>query len=37
MTSHVVWLVIGVAALTPVLLYILVALWTLWLDRHDPY
>lgn len=37
MTSHFVWLVIGVAALMPVLLYILVALWSLWRDRNDPF
>lgn len=31
------WLVVVVAALTPVILYILVSLWSLWRDRNDPF
>ena len=31
------WLVIALAATTPILLYILVALWKLWCDRHGPF
>lgn len=31
------WLVIVLAATTPIVLYVAIVLWKLWRERHDPY